>query len=68
MVELVGEKPVWEKMSPHTIILNVAGGRFPSVENLPPHVQRVTKLCLVPTAQRASASSVLKELCDLLHV
>jgi serine/threonine protein kinase len=66
IVEVVGGKPVWENMSPHTIILKVAGGHFPSNKHLPPAVQRITDLCLVPAAQRANASTILSELCDIL--
>ena len=29
MTELFGEKPIWSNLSPHTIILKVAGGDFP---------------------------------------
>ena len=63
IVEVIGEKPVWENMSSHTIILNVAGGHFPSVKHLPPPVQLITKLCLVPVEQRASVSTILREFC-----
>ena len=66
LLEIFGEKPVWEGLPPHTIILRVAGGTYPSVDHLPARVADVVQMCFVPKQQRANAAMVLKALCRLL--
>ncbi len=66
LVEVFGGIAVWENLPPHTIILKVAGGSFPSVLHLPMEIQNITDLCLVPLGERANATTVLKELCGLI--
>lgn len=67
IVEVFGGTAVWENLPPHTIILKVAGGSFPSVAHLQKEVKKITDLCLVPLRARANASTILKELITLLQ-
>ena len=65
-VELFGEVQVWAGLAPHTIILKVADGNFPSVDHIPKKVVKLTQLCLTKQDQRATAPTVLKEICRLM--
>ena len=58
-VELFGEKPVWEGMAPHTIILQVASDQFPQVDHLPEEVGHLVGQCFVEVKQRISAVQFL---------
>ncbi len=66
VVELFGERPVWDKLSPHTIIFKVAGGAFPSTAHLPREIVSIVEKCFVPADLRISAAAFLKLLCELL--
>jgi serine/threonine protein kinase len=66
IVEIFGEKQIWKNMLPHTIILKVAGGQFPSIEHLPSSIREIASLCLVQLGLRTEAKFVLKALCQLL--
>ena len=65
LVELFGEVPIWKDLSPHTIILKVASGCFPSTDHLPVVVQRVVSSCLTELSQRSSSTVILQELCKM---
>ena len=65
MTELFGEKAVWSNMSPHTIILKVAGGDFPATDHLPPAIKGIVELCFVVASERVAAVVILKEICKL---
>lgn len=66
IVEIFGGRPVWEGLPSHTIILKVAGGTYPSVSHLSPEIAAIAEMGFVQMNQRASAVSILKELCKLL--
>ena len=51
MLELFSEKQLWEGLAPHTIILKVAGGRFPSTA----HVGAKIGALISERAKRASS-------------
>lgn len=65
VLEIFGEKQLWEGMSAHTIILKVAGGSFPSITHVGAEIQTLISKCFVPVELRISASIFLKGLCDL---
>ena len=66
ITEVFGGKAIWSGMAPHTIILKVAGGSFPDIGHLSPKVQGIVKLCFLTANKRASATEVLKAICDLV--
>ena len=65
MTELFGGTPVWNGMSPHTIILNVAGGNFPSISHLPLEIKSIVGMCFVVDRDSTSAVVILREICKL---
>ena len=65
VLELFSEKQLWEGLAPHTIILKVAGGTFPSTAHVGAKIGALIKKCFVPVEQRISTPSFLKEVCDL---
>ena len=67
LTELFGEKPIWSNLSPHTIILKVAGGDFPAIDHLPPAIRSIVGLCFVVAGERVAAAVILKEI-GKLHI
>ena len=65
---ITGEKAVWPDMSPHTIILKVAGGDFPATDHLPPKIRSIVSLCFVAADKRVAAVGILKEICKSLEI
>ena len=66
LTELFGAKPIWDKLTNHTIIYNVAHlGELPRFDHIPPDVQAIVKLCLCPASTRAGAATVLGMVCEL---
>lgn len=56
VLEIFGERQVWEGLAPHTIILKVAGGAFPSASHVPREVQALVEKCFVTVELRISAT------------
>ena len=67
ITEIFGNKPVWAGVAPHTIILKVTTGNYPSVAHLPQSIKEITDLCFVEANSRATAATILKELCKLIQ-
>jgi serine/threonine protein kinase len=65
VLEVFSEQQLWEGLSPHTIILKVAGGSFPSTAHVGADIKTLIDKCFVPVGQRISISLFLQGLCDL---
>ena len=53
LTELFGAKPLWPKLSNHTIIYNVAHlKQMPKFDHIPHDVQDIVKLCVCPVGTR----------------
>lgn len=65
IMEVFGGIPTWAGMAPHTIILKVAGGNFPSTDHLENRIENIVKLCLTEANKRAVSADVLKAICLL---
>ena len=66
LTELFGMKPIWENVTGHTIIYNVAHlGQMPKCDHLCPDIQAIVKSCLCPATTRACAATILGMLCEL---
>ena len=66
VLEIFGERQLWEGLAPHTIILKVAGGSFPSTSHVSVEIQDLVAKCFVPVELRLSAATFLKSLCELM--
>ena len=64
--ELFGGKPLWEGLAPHTIILRVAGGSFPSTSHVGDEIKSIIDQCFTSVELRIPATHFLKALCNLL--
>lgn len=66
MTELFGGKPIWENMSSHTIILNVAiKGIMPNIDHLSQPIKDIVRGCLCPLETRLKAEVILQAMCEL---
>ena len=58
LIELFGEKPVWERLNPYlTIVIN---GEIPDYGHLPHSIQSICSDCLRPKGNRSQMTSVLE--------
>ena len=66
LVELFGERAVWENLTPYQIIVKVAvEGQVPDASHLPPGVQGICGRCLRNKDERAGIGVILKALLDM---
>jgi len=67
LTELFEKKPIWEGQNNCSIIYFVAHeGKMPQITHLPPEIKDIIGACLCPASTRASAATILHQLCALL--
>ncbi len=67
ITELFGEKMLWGKISPHTIMFKVAVERtVPTTTHLSSQVETIARCCLCTQSERKTAIQLLKLILELL--
>ena len=66
LIELFGEKPLWEGLNPYQIIVKVViNGEVPNYGHLPHSIQLICSDCLRPKGNRSQMTSVLEALLQI---
>ena len=66
LIELFGEQPVWQGLTPYQIIVKVAiSNEVPDYSKLPSGVQSICRLCMKQRRERSNIHTVLRALLQL---
>ena len=66
IIELFGEKRIWEGLSAMQILVKVVmEKRVPSTAHRPSYIQHVVRMCLEEREQRATSTQILKNILQL---
>ena len=61
LIELFGEKAIWEGLTPYQIIVKVViNNKYPDYSQLPSSIQSICKICLKSKNERSNITDVLK--------
>ena len=63
LIEVFGEKPIWEGLTPYQIIVKVAiNGEYPDYMRLPTNIQVICSMCIKQKDDRSTITDVLRSL------